>query len=566
MVSDVIDKSTIRPDMTIDDALENIQQTIQVTALSSFALTGFSHSIHKAIAKTLPKDQKQIFADASKEVMDNGGTARQASKAGIDAVSSTPEGKAHIDNQINKMKQEAEKIQTPKEPFIIGVNENKQGAIQSFTMADPLTGNTFEVPAIEKEGEKDNVKYTPDPEALKAEMDKINNEDIDDKIDRLIEGDDTVTEQIFGEDVADFQPEEEITPEENQKTIIDTVKSINESLGERGSVDLEPIVNLGRSIINEGHKTYEAFIARAKDVLGEAWEKVKDLVEQAWNTLKNERGSVSIKPMTPKKGTANIPAKTTPQAEAGLIEEARKYKSAEEFVNSQLYYHGTNKTFKEFKHTTNAELGRGYYFTPDMFAAQKFAWGKKVNQGGKQNIITVTPTFKKPLILGEGVDGKLALELWEKSSARNPNGGAIEKIAKDGGYDAIIRKGYGEGEEIMIFDKKNIKIQSQAATPEEVLSQTAETKADLTSIWNKAHQLPNPSRPPESEDIKYAKAGNVVDGRNVRKEIHNLSSIEASIVNPTILPGIYEIPLTDFDGLTGTNYSKTGQNKINETC
>ena len=187
-----------------------------------------------------------------------------------------------------------------------------------------------------------------------------------------------------------------------------------------------------------------------------------------------------------------------------LITEARKYKTAEEFVNSQLYYHGTNKSFKEFKHTTNAELGRGYYFTPDMFAAQKFAWGKKVNQGGKQNIITVTPTFKKPLVLGEGVDGKLALELWEKSSARNPNGGAIEKIAKDGGYDAVIRKGYGEGEEIMVFDKKNIKIHSQSATPEEVLSKTADIKADLTSIWNKAQEKTAP-KTPEADLIAEAR-------------------------------------------------------------
>lgn len=284
-------------------------------------------------------------------------------------------------------------------------------------------------------------------------------------------------------------------------------------------------------------KTGSPLLATATRVAGEAIPFVAPVVvakglkgiKGAVKAPEIDLGKVSEKPysITPdvervakvEKPVAETPKEVAPEIKAEaqkvepavdpLIEEARKYKSAEEFVNSQLYYHGTNKTFKEFKHTTNAELGRGYYFTPDMFAAQKFAWGKKVNQGGKQNIITVTPTFKKPLILGEGVDGKLALELWEKSSARNPNGGAIEKIAKDGGYDAIIRKGYGEGEEIMIFDKKNIKIQSQAATPEEVLSQTAETKADLTSIWNKAHEgvkaeIPKAETPLEGKPAKSA--------------------------------------------------------------
>lgn len=63
-------------------------------------------------------------------------------------------------------------------------------------------------------------------------------------------------------------------------------------------------------------------------------------------------------------------------------------------------------------------------------------------------------------------------------------------------------------------------------------------------------------------EAMYKKAGEIVDGRTVRSEIPNMESITASVDNPTILPGIYEIPLSEFGGLTGKHYSAPGTKRI----
>jgi hypothetical protein len=66
-------------------------------------------------------------------------------------------------------------------------------------------------------------------------------------------------------------------------------------------------------------------------------------------------------------------------------------------------------------------------------------------------------------------------------------------------------------------------------------------------------------------ESKYTKAGSVVDGRRVRSEIPNMASIESSVENSTVLPGIYEIPLSEFEGgLTGKHYSVSGNKRIAE--
>ncbi len=66
-------------------------------------------------------------------------------------------------------------------------------------------------------------------------------------------------------------------------------------------------------------------------------------------------------------------------------------------------------------------------------------------------------------------------------------------------------------------------------------------------------------------EVKYKKAGDVVDGRTIRSEIPNMDSISASIDNSTTLPGIYEIPLSEFEGgLTGKHYSVSGTRRIAE--
>ena len=184
------------------------------------------------------------------------------------------------------------------QPFILGVNEDANGEVKSFTMADPVSGETFEVAALRTE-DKETLRLTPDMEAVSREIESLRETEIDANLDQqindLIESDtdiDQVARELFGEqlyDVPDFI--DEAKPE----TILTRVKAINDSIGEKGSIDLTPLVDLGRSIWSEGHTTIEAFTTRAKELLGDVWDKVKELVKQAWDTLNNERGSFSTK-------------------------------------------------------------------------------------------------------------------------------------------------------------------------------------------------------------------------------------------------------------------------------
>jgi hypothetical protein len=68
----------------------------------------------------------------------------------------------------------------------------------------------------------------------------------------------------------------------------------------------------------------------------------------------------------------------------------------------------------------------------------------------------------------------------------------------------------------------------------------------------------------EELETKYKKAGDIVDSRKVREEIPNMDSIDSSIENAIILPGLYEIPLSEFEGLTGKHYSASGTKRIAE--
>ncbi|MFA5261850.1 MAG: hypothetical protein WC450_11545, partial [Candidatus Omnitrophota bacterium] len=412
LVNAVVDKTTIRPDMTADDLIKQMANTIQVTALSTVALAGGSHAINKALAKTLPSDQKQTFNQAAQDVLNNGGTAREAAKSGIDAVTVTPDGKTFIDTQISKMKEEAlreEQSNRNDQPFIFGVNEDVSGEVSTFTMADPVTGQTFEVPALKTE-EKDTVNIKPDMAQVKIKIDELRKgEGIDTQIDKLIQGEediDQVAGKIFGEteqldDVPDFA--EEVKPE----TILARVKSINDSIGEKGSVDLASLVDLGRSIWAEGHQSIEAFTARAKELLGDVWNKVQYHIQAAWNVLNNERGSVNIGGVTNKPGTANKPPETTPKAVGGNIKDAIPETKVIDHEGTPLtVYHATDQVFDEFDaaklgvNTGAASAKEGFFFTNSSRAAALY------------------PIYDPNTLLAEGGFLKKRLQPLVKSSER----------------------------------------------------------------------------------------------------------------------------------------------------
>jgi hypothetical protein len=108
--------------------------------------------------------------------------------------------------------------------------------------------------------------------------------------------------------------------------------------------------------------------------------------------------------------TTPLEAKTTPEKAVpqDLMEEARKYKTAEEFVNNQkILYHGTNQDFQEFdlsKRGTGADAlgvgigdyGNGIYFTRDINTAKNYASGMSEKFGGKPSVKEVHLDIKNP--------------------------------------------------------------------------------------------------------------------------------------------------------------------------
>jgi hypothetical protein len=92
------------------------------------------------------------------------------------------------------------------------------------------------------------------------------------------------------------------------------------------------VLDIGRSIFAEGKVKLEEFTARIKEVLGEAWEKIKPYLKTAWDVLNNERGAIEIgpegKPVPPKtqirKATGQVPIESLVREDEALREGLRK--------------------------------------------------------------------------------------------------------------------------------------------------------------------------------------------------------------------------------------------------
>ncbi|MFA5431183.1 MAG: transglycosylase SLT domain-containing protein, partial [Candidatus Omnitrophota bacterium] len=117
------------------------------------------------------------------------------------------------------------------------------------------------------------------------------------------------------------------------RTVIDQVKAINDRIGEKGSIDLTPIVDLGRSVYQQGARTYEQFSARAKELLADVWDKVKDLVRQAWDVISNESGKISFDKKD-KSGKIKDAVKQTPSETGPVTTGSVQSQSEKEFADS----------------------------------------------------------------------------------------------------------------------------------------------------------------------------------------------------------------------------------------
>lgn len=170
-----------------------------------------------------------------------------------------------------------------------------------------------------------------------------------------------------------------------------------------------------------------------------------------------------------------------------LIQEARKYKSVDEFVKSrgEPLYHGTNATFEVFdpkkmgSATDYGLYGNGFYFgNTESFA--------RIAPSGRlaKNVMEVYPksrnffeisNIKSINEMAEFLDMSPDSFVKETNGIIRPLQQAVPSFSykvKDMGYDGVVVKRGGDAIETVVFDPKNI-----------------QTKSQLTDIWNKANGL-----------------------------------------------------------------------------
>lgn len=158
-----------------------------------------------------------------------------------------------------------------------------------------------------------------------------------------------------------------------------------------------------------------------------------------------------------------------------LHQEARKYKSADEFVNSkEKVYHWTNAKFDEFdiskiwSQTDEGIWGRWIYFSPNKEMAKIAPWGNWAKY-----IKEVVVDKSKLFDIAKYKDiQKLAddLDMWEwnfrmgSDGIIRPNQTQIRQLTthiQDLWYDWVYVNRWWKWDELVIFDPKNIKTESQ---------------------------------------------------------------------------------------------------------
>jgi hypothetical protein len=160
-------------------------------------------------------------------------------------------------------------------------------------------------------------------------------------------------------------------------------------------------------------------------------------------------------------------AKVTPKVENSLYQEARKYKSAEEFVNSQTpTYHGSRTPLKKFSNKKG-----GAFFTDEYTDATGFAGTPDYVYEGYLN-------FKKPLVIdAKGAKWDKLNTKWGKSTQE------IVGNAQKEGYDGVTFKNIVDniGD---TADWGGTSTIHYAMKPESAFI----NESQLTDIWNKANK------------------------------------------------------------------------------
>ncbi len=252
-----------------------------------------------------------------------------------------------------------------------------------------------------------------------------------------------------------------------------------------------------------------------------------------------------------------------------LIQEAKKYKMAEEFVEAQpIVYHGTNQVFEEFAldkkglSTDMVDSKQGFFFTSSHKIAQTFA---EFTGEGTPNVKEVVLDMKNPLIVDFKEQSLRDKKIFkEEIEPINNEIDKLEDIINTSDNDNIVSSAERRTDVLLSklekLDKKipiltrqinkNIKIAKEkghdsliiknidiTADPEitqeladvQVVfdSSQIKTKSQLTDIWNKA------------QEIQRDKELTTIDEK-IRKQEEKVRKLEPTKA-PEVKPSLKEI-------------------------
>lgn len=317
LVTAAIDKTTIKPDMTLRDALDQVQETVLVTAISTLGLTGASHTVNRAIAKTLPEGPaKEAFVTAKDDALDDGETPQEAIRQGVQAAMTTREGKAHAEQVTARIQGEVEKakpqvearghevtseiddIQFDSEMDKLFADET--GDIESLSFDEIEWQEMTDEQQAAVDAKQQVVSILMDPARIEELATKrgVDSETATAQLEIQL---DQYNQVINGEaQRRDFEPEN--FGEVAEQTVAESLKNINKQLGEGGFVDLAPLRDIAKTVWAEGKTKIEDFTARMKERLGDTWESVKGFVAEVYQDLKRilqeQRGSFSAEDLS----------------------------------------------------------------------------------------------------------------------------------------------------------------------------------------------------------------------------------------------------------------------------
>ena len=216
-------------------------------------------------------------------------------------------------------------------------------------------------------------------------------------------------------------------------------------------------------------------------------------------------------------------------------------KAKDEKGEPLVLYHGTTR-LKPRRLRTSFESGIGIFLTNNQDVADTFTYPREYgepvyeDEDGKEikpgSTVPVYARIENPLVL----TGDEAQTVSDDTAVQS----RTLRSAKEAGHDGVILRGVKEGigqrsvgDTYIVFDPKQVKgVKNSGAFSRDT--------ADLAL---------NRQRPSDDEfDNKYptVTAGSKIDGRVVRREVPNQSSIDASSNDPTVLRGIREVPMSEF--------------------